>query len=125
MTDTQIVELIGVYDADGGLRGETAYVVGKLLGRVHCSLCDITHSPLRRKPEWDKFTAQLGIPFTLLHRNETTDDVRAALVDVGTPAVLARTQDGSLGPLLRPEELDSLDGSIAALTRAVQAHLPT
>ncbi len=42
-----VVRLIGVYDADGTLRGELGYWVGARLGRRHCSLCDITHA-LRR-----------------------------------------------------------------------------
>lgn len=45
--------LVGVYHANGGLRGEVAYVVGKFLGTAHFALCDITHSPVRRKPAWD------------------------------------------------------------------------
>lgn len=43
------VELVGVYDADGGLLGEAAYVVGRLCGTRHCALCDITHSAVRRR----------------------------------------------------------------------------
>lgn len=47
-----VVEVLGIYDADGGLRGEMSYVVGKLLGRAHCGLCDITHSAVRRRRAW-------------------------------------------------------------------------
>ena len=118
-----IVELIGVYDADGGLRGEAAYVLGKLLGGAHCSLCDITHSPIRRKPEWDRYVASLGVPFILLHRNETPDDVRTALQAAGLPAVIARLRDGSLLEVLGPAELDGLGGSVSALAAAVEGRL--
>jgi hypothetical protein len=41
--------LVGVYDADGTLRGEVGYWVGARLGRAHCALCDITHSPIRER----------------------------------------------------------------------------
>ncbi len=61
-----ITEYIGVYHADGGLVGEAKYVLGHLLGRTHCSLCDITHSPVRRKKQWDAFVDSLGVPFRLL-----------------------------------------------------------
>ena len=44
-----IERLIGVYDADGGLRGELAYVLGHLAGRAECALCDITHSAVRKE----------------------------------------------------------------------------
>ena len=31
--------LVGVYDADGGIRGEVAHVLGHLVGRTECALC--------------------------------------------------------------------------------------
>ena len=55
-------EIVGVYHADGGPIGEARYVIGKLLGTAHCALCDITHSPVRRKREWDRMVAELGLP---------------------------------------------------------------
>ena len=54
-----ISELVGVYDADGGLRGEAAYLWGRLRGTTHCGLCDITHSSVRRKASWDRMVASL------------------------------------------------------------------
>ena len=55
-----ISELVGVYDANGGLLGEAAYVWGRLRGTTHCGLCDITHATVRRKAEWDRMAA--GLP---------------------------------------------------------------
>ena len=46
-----------MYAADGGVLGEVAYVVGHLLGRTECALCDVTHRSVRRKPEWDAMTS--------------------------------------------------------------------
>ena len=105
-------EVVGVYHADGGLRGELAYVVGKLMGRVHCALCDITHSPVRRKAEWDAFAARLSIPITLLHLNELTPEL-AGVVDGRSPVVLGRRVDQWLR-LVEPAQLDSLGGSVTA-----------
>ena len=105
-------EVVGVYHADGGLRGELAYVVGKLMGRVHCALCDITHSPVRRKAEWDAFAARLSIPITLLHLNELTPELAGA-VDGRSPVVLGRRDDQWLR-LVEPAQLDSLGGSVTA-----------
>ena len=65
-----VSELVGVYDADGGLLGEAAYVWGKVRGTRHCGLCDITHSAVRRKAEWDRMAASLPVPVRLLHLNE-------------------------------------------------------
>lgn len=116
-------ELIGVYDADGGPRGEAAYVVGKFLGRAHCSLCDITHSPWRRKPEWNRMVASVGLPVTLLHRNEVPDDLRPVVSAAGTPVVLHRPSSGEPYVLLGRDDLDRLDGSVASFHDAVTQRL--
>jgi hypothetical protein len=105
------MELLGVYDADGGLRGETAYVVGKLLGRRHCSLCDITHSPFRRRPQWDALVARLGIPFRLAHLNELAPREHAVVAEAGAPVVLLVTE-GGLRPVLEREALASAQGDV-------------
>ena len=95
MSRSEIAQLIGVYDANGGVRGEAAYVIGKMLGRRHCALCDITHSPLRRKPAWDAFVGELGLLVRLAHLNELSVAEAAIIERVGAPAVLALTADGS------------------------------
>jgi len=112
--------LVGVYHADGGLRGEAAYVIGHLFGRAHCSLCDITHSPLRRKPAWDAMVARLGIPVDLVHLNERDERVAAASAE--TPCVLAEV-DGDYLPLLGAADLDGLGGDVQAFEAAVHAAL--
>ena len=109
-----VTGLIGVYDADGGLLGEAAYVWGKVRGTRHCSLCDITHGMVRRKPEWDRMVADLGVPVELVHLNEMSPDVRDAVAEVGAPVVLARTTHG-VHPLVRADELDAMDGSVERL----------
>ncbi len=116
-------EIIGVYHADGGAVGEVRYVLGKLLGTAHCSLCDITHSPVRRKPEWDRMVARLGIPVTLVHLNEQAADVRGATAVTGSPVVLGRTSEGTLVPLLTPDRLDGLVGSVGDFEAALRAAL--
>lgn len=108
MNDT-ITELIGVYHADGGLVGEARYVIGKFLGTAHYALCDITHSPVRRKPAWDAMVARLGVPFRLVHLNEMSDEVAVAVARSGSPVVLQRTP-GGLSALLGPDDLEALDG---------------
>jgi hypothetical protein len=105
-------ELVGVYDADGGVAGELRYVVGHLLGRAECGLCDITHGTLRRKPAWDAMAARLGVPFTLVHRNERTPEVAAATADA-LPCVVAVTEAGVV-PVLDAAALSSCGGDVVA-----------
>ena len=114
MARVPITELVGVYDADGGLLGEAAYVWGRLRGTRHCSLCDITHSPWRRKPAWDAMAAGLAVPIRLLHRNELEDDLAAVVARVGTPVVLGR-DDGEWFVVVGDEELTAMDGSVDRL----------
>lgn len=114
-----MLEYIGVYHADGGLAGEVKYVFGKFLGTAHCALCDITHSPVRRKPEWDRMVEGLGVPFTLLHRNEISPEVAAKVTQSGTPVVLVRDSAGGLSVALAPDELERLGGSVDALSSAL------
>jgi hypothetical protein len=111
----RVLGLVGVYDADGGLVGEARYVVGHLLGLVECALCDVTHSPVRRKPAWDRMVARLGVPFPLLHRNEVTDPaVVDAVAAAGLPVVLARLEGGTVQPVLDRAALAGLAGSVEA-----------
>ncbi len=118
----QVTEIAGVYDADGGIAGEASYVIGTLLGRAHCSLCDITHATVRRKPEWDAMVRRLGIPFRLMHRNEMPREIKEAVGDEPLAIVLARA-DGQWRPLLSAAELSGLDGSVARFEGALAAEL--
>ena len=89
MTDGRaVIEVIGVYDADGGVVGELRYVIGHLVGRAECSLCDITHGRVRRKAGFDALADRLGVPLTVVHRNERADDLAAATGDA-LPCVVA------------------------------------
>jgi hypothetical protein len=123
----RIVRLIGVYDADGTMRGEVSYWVGARLGRRHCSLCDITHGSIRRRPEWTACKEGLPVPFDTYHRNDQPDAVRAAAAG-RTPVVVAETvgRPGVSGVaghvvLLGPDELDACEASIDRLVEAIDA----
>lgn len=113
---------MGVYDADGGLRGELAYLAGKLSGH-HCSLCDITHSPVRRRRAWDDYVATLPVPFDVVHRNERDPQVRAS-TEGREPCVVAVTDDGGIVLLLDDGALSAagdVTGVASALTEAIAA----
>lgn len=115
--DVVISELIGVYHADGSLRGELAYMLGKLAGRSHCALCEITHGTLRRRQSFDACVATLPVPFDLVHLDERSKDVAAAS-EGRTPCVLARTSRGIV-LLLGADELASCAGEPARLRDAI------
>lgn len=114
-------ELIGVYRADGGLLGETRYIVGKLLGSAHCSLCDITHSPVRRRRQWDELVGRASLPIRLVHLNEVSDDVAREVARAGSPVVLVRDDDGVLRVLLDSAALDAMGGSVSAFESALRS----
>lgn len=114
MTPTRV---LGIYDADGGVAGELRYVVGKLVGRTHCGLCDITHGATRRKKSWDRACESAGVAVELAHRNEVGPDELAAAGPL--PAVLGQSADGSWARLLGPKELDACAGDPEAFLQAL------
>jgi hypothetical protein len=115
------VQLFGIYRADGGLIGELRYLTGHLFRGEHCTLCDITHAGISRKRSWDAAVADLGVPFTLLHRNELTPDM-AAFVGDRTACVIAQ-QAGEYTFLLGNDDLADCAGDverfIALLTKTL------
>lgn len=112
--------LTGVYHANGSLAGELAYVAGKLLGRRHCALCDITHGALRERPEMAACKAALPVPLELVHLDERTPEVAAAS-EGSTPCVLAHLDDGRVEVLLGPEELEACAKRPDRLAAAIDA----
>ncbi len=114
----EIVRLIGVYDADGTIRGELAYWLGARLGRAHCALCDITHRVIRQRSDWVKCRAALPVDFDIYHRDDQPDSVRAATGNE-LPVVVAKTAD-RIVPLLDRDDLAACAGSTDKLFDAVE-----
>ena len=119
MGDGVVQRLVGVYDADGTILGELSYFVRARMGGAHCSLCDITHSAVRERPEWRARRSQLPIPFETFHRNDQPDEVRALLAGA-YPAVVAKT-DARWVVLLGPDGLSACGKSPARLISALKA----
>jgi hypothetical protein len=118
--------LIGIYNADGGLRGEIAYLLGHMVGTAECALCDITHSPLRKKTAWKEMEArladELGHEMVLRHRNETTE--AEAKASAGRePCVLIEGDDGNLSMILDWNDLQASDGSVEVFERILRSKL--
>ena len=113
-----IDRLVGIYNADGSLRGELAYALGRVTGRAHCALCDITHGTFRPRPRFTELAEALPVPFELVHLDERTPALVAASVD-GTPCVLAESSSG-LVTLLGPDDLEECGGEPARLFEALR-----
>jgi hypothetical protein len=112
-----VEQLIGIYNAEGTLRGELAYFVGKRLGRSHCALCDITHGLVATKPAWQHCRMSLPVRFETVHLDERDDDL-VSLTDGRTPCVVADV-DGRREILLGPDDLEACHGSPDALVAAI------
>jgi hypothetical protein len=114
----RVVRLVGVYDADHTIRGELSYWVGARLGRAHCALCDITHGMLRRRSEWNAYTAGLAVRFETFHRDDQPDEVRAGSGG-HVPVVVAELATGAIVVLLDAESLEECGGSVERLAEAI------
>ncbi len=118
-----IERLIGVYDADGTLRGEAAYWIGARLGRRHCSLCDITHGTFTEKTAWKRCRSSLPVPFDTYHRDDQPDDVRRASGDTA-PVVVAKTSEGFV-LLLDDARISSVDSDPSRLVALISEAVDT
>lgn len=117
--DAAIIGYSGIYNADGGVAGEVRYLFGHLLGSAECSLCDITHSLVRRKPEWDRMVGRMGVPIVVLHRNELDERLEAAVRGLALPVVIAHRSDGSDSVALTADQLAQLAGSVDGFEQAL------
>jgi hypothetical protein len=89
-------------------------------------LCDITHSPLKKKAEFKEFEkrlqVELGIGFRLAHMNERTAAELAASLDQ-EPCVLLENADGSIEFFLDSDELKAASGQVAPFEVLVRSKL--
>lgn len=116
-----VERIVLVYDADGGIVGEVSYIVGKLRGTAHCSLCDITHGMTGEKSAWRECRASLGVPVDALHRNELDREQRRA-AGGRLPCVLARTEAGYVR-IVEPDALERCRGDVDSLRDAILKQL--
>lgn len=110
---------MGVYDADGTWRGEVAYWIGARLGRTHCALCEITHSPFREKRRWKACADAIPVPFDTLHRDELPPVLRE-VTRGRLPCVVAET-DRRTFVLLDGDALEACGGEPEALATAIES----
>ncbi|MBL1102033.1 hypothetical protein [Streptomyces coffeae] len=115
---TVVRGLVGVFNGDGGVRGELAYALGKLRGTAECALCDITHRGIRTNAEWKDVVCELAVPFDLVHRNERSAEV-ARLTGDETPAVVAATDEG-YRLVMGPADFAGVDGAAVEFVRVLR-----
>ena len=106
----------GIYNADGTLLGEIAYITKKIVGRCSCALCDITHGWTGRRRDFDATCNAAGIEWELLHRDEATPEQLAAAGEL--PAVITHGDNG-WQLVLGPKQLDECAGDPAALVARI------
>lgn len=121
MTTSRLRRFVGVYHAEGTVRGELSYWFGKRLGNAHCGLCDITHGTFRERADWRSCRDELPAPFDTYHLDDQPDEVRG-LTAGRTPTVLAETTTGWV-VLAGPEDLDTCAASPEALVERLRAAL--
>ncbi|MFZ8902073.1 MAG: hypothetical protein ACO2Y7_10350 [Ilumatobacteraceae bacterium] len=113
-----IVRLIGVYDAEGTLRGEAAYWIGARLGRRHCSLCEVTHGLFTEKNEWRSCRDGLPVPFDTYHRDDQPPQIRVTSEN-RAPVVVAETTTGHV-VLLDGQRIEEADGDPHQLVELIE-----
>lgn len=118
--------LIGIYNADGGLAGELAYVFGHLIGIRSCSLCDISHSPIKKKAAFKELEKHLlsehGMLVRMIHLNERNE--RETKASEGRePCMLLEYPDQSISMFLDATDLKALSGSVSSLKKLITSRL--
>lgn len=122
MTEGRRIFLI--YDADATIRGELSYFVGHALGKLNCSLCDISHGPLVQKKAWKKWRREMagrGHDLRPIHRNEMSEPLREFVA--GRLACVVEERSGTYHMLLSPAELARCNGRVDALAAMLDTAL--
>lgn len=109
-----ITRVIGVYDAEGTLRGEISYLLRRTLAGQHCALCDITHGSVRMRSSWERcsaeFSSRHGISVLLAH----LDDAPRSVLDHANfeaPSVYLERLDGTVELLMSAVDLTACENS--------------
>ena len=116
------MELIGIYDAEGGLSGELSYAWGKMLGRNHCELCDITHSLFFQKKKWKELIDKLYITIRVVHLNEQSPALKS-VTDGKTPCIVLSC-DGNYEIIIDTTDLKNCNGDVCKFENLLFEILP-
>jgi hypothetical protein len=118
--------LIGVYKAEGGIVGELTYFFGHLIGVRSCSLCNISHSPIKKKSSFkaleEHLLAEHGILVRMLHLNERNEREQKASAG-REPCMLLEYPDKSISMFLDSNDLTALSGNVSELKKLIFSRL--
>jgi len=118
--------LIGIYKADGGLVGELTYFFGHLIGVRSCSLCSISHSPIKKKTSFKELEKHLfeehGILVRMIHLNELNEREKKAS-EGREPCMLLEYPDQSISMFLDSTDLKALSGRVSSLKKLILTRL--
>jgi hypothetical protein len=105
MSDTNISQLIFVYNADSGLFNTMADIAHKLFspGTYQCNLCAITHTALSMRDDWKQFIQTIPCEVTYLHRDELPSLGNFPSIEL--PVILSET-DGHYEEFVSARELN-------------------
>ena len=117
-----LIELVGVYQADGGLWGEARYLARKLFAGGHCALCDLSHAVVIPRRSFGHAVSRLGVPMRLLHLNER-DAALVAFTEGRTPCIVGRDAKGWL-MLVEAKMLSKLNGDIGQFEALLAGIIP-
>ena len=121
MPTERVIKIIGVYDADGSIRGELSYWIGARLGKRYCSLCDITHGLVRERDDWRECRDSLSVPIETVHRDQIPAEI-ISTVGSPLPVIMAVTTLRSF-VLVSSGELKGCDGSPDKLISLIWANV--
>lgn len=117
----KLLRIVGVYHAEGSLRGELSYLIGKLMGTASCALCDITHRGLGEKPAFKRCRSRFAVPLETLHLDEQDAALRK-FTHGKTPCVVAIAEHGP-SILLDAEALRRCGESVERFEEALREAL--
>lgn len=115
------VKLFAIYDADGSLFGELAYLWRKCTGRAECSLCDLSHgwNPLGRRGWRQRKGATASVSW--IHRDELPSHVSTQIIGQ-LPCVVIDRND-QIEVLISSKALQACDGDFDAFERLLSQKL--
>ena len=118
--------IIGIYKAEGGIVGELSYFFGHLIGTRSCSLCDISHSLVKKKSSFKALESHLlqehRILVRMIHLNERNEREQKAS-EGREPCMLLEYPDQSISMFLDSTDLKALSGSVSKLKKLILSRL--
>ena len=112
-------QLVGVYDADGTVRGELAYLIGRTRGRPIARCATSRTDVVRRRADFDSACERLAVPLVLRHRDEIDQTIQAA-ADGRYPCVVGVSAAGARMVMDR-DDLEACAGDPAVLVDRLNA----